>query len=85
MEVGYGKEDGIKDSCIFTYRNVKVMLPSKQTLQVMFMVEDYEAYGYCCYVTAVKHCRTNVVTARVDELEFYCPYWLASWLPVEPN
>ncbi len=25
------------------------------------------------YVTAVKHCRTNVVTARVDELEFYLP------------
>ena len=25
------------------------------------------------FVTAVKHCRTNVVTARVDELEFYLP------------
>lgn len=25
------------------------------------------------YVTAVKHCRTNVVTARVDELEFHSP------------
>lgn len=25
------------------------------------------------FVAAVKHCRTNVVTARVDELEFYLP------------
>lgn len=25
------------------------------------------------FVAAIKHCRTNVVTARVDELEFYMP------------
>ncbi|HZJ83705.1 MAG TPA: acyl-CoA thioesterase [Clostridia bacterium] len=25
------------------------------------------------FVAAVKHCRTNVVTVRVDELEFYLP------------
>ena len=25
------------------------------------------------FVSALKHCRTNVVTARVDELEFYLP------------
>ncbi len=28
------------------------------------------------YVVARKHCRTNVVTARVDELEFYQPIFV---------
>lgn len=52
----------------------KVMLPSEaNSAGNVHGGEIMKLMDTAAYVTAVKHCRTNVVTARVDELEFYLP------------
>jgi acyl-CoA hydrolase len=52
----------------------RVMLPSEaNSAGNVHGGEIMKFMDTAAYVTAVKHCRTNVVTARVDELEFYLP------------
>ena len=52
----------------------RVMLPSEaNSAGNVHGGEIIKFMDTAAYVTAVKHCRSNVVTARVDELEFYSP------------